>query len=236
MSLTSFLKGWTGEVMGAAAHRLLLERSIYHALNDVTLQTGHGTVQIDHVIVSRFGLFVIETKYFQGWIFGGEHQAQWTQCLPGGRKFRFQNPLRQNFRHIKALAEFLGLAEDKFHSVVMFWGDSEFKTPMPPNVLSRNYSSYIRGKSELLFTDAEVAQLVEALETGRLPTGLLQGLETRRVHLESLKERHGSSTRCPSCGSALVERVVKSGERAGQRFLGCSAFPKCRFTKNAHGG
>lgn len=61
--------------------------------------------------------------------------------------------------------------------------------------------------------------------------GLLKGLETRRQHLDSLKERHESKTRCPKCGSDLVERLVKAGERAGQKFLGCSAFPKCRFTK-----
>jgi hypothetical protein len=236
MGLTSILKGWTGELMGAAAHRLLLDREIYRALNNLTLPTSNGTAQIDHVLVSRFGIFVIEAKHYQGWIFGNEHQAQWTQCLPGGRKFRFQNPLRQNYRHIKAMMEFLGLPEDKFHSVVMFWGESEFKTPMPSNVLCRNYSSYIRGKTEVLFSDAEVVQLVEALETGRLPTGLLAGLETRRRHVESLRERHGSTTRCPRCGGALVLKTAKSGTQAGQKFLGCATYPKCRYTKTADGG
>ena len=130
---------------------------------------------------------MIETKNYQGWIFGGEGQAEWTQSLRGGRKFKFQNPLRQNYRHIKALSEFLGLPDGKFHSVVMFWGDSEFKTPMPPNVMSKNYASYIKGKTEVVFTDAEVEQIVKALQSGRMPTGLIKGLETRRVHLESLK-------------------------------------------------
>lgn len=225
------LKGFVGEAMGSLAAKLFLDSRIYRSLNSVTLQTSNGTVQIDHVIVSRFGIFVIEAKNYQGWIFGSENQAEWTQSLRGGRKFKFQNPLRQNYRHIKTLSEFLELPEDKFHSVVMFWGDSEFKTTMPPNVMSSGYSSYIKGKTETLFSDAEVAQMVEALQTGRMPTGLIKGLETRRVHLDSLKERHGSTTRCPKCGSDLIERAVKSGERAGQRFLACTAFPKCRFTK-----
>jgi len=227
------LKGLVGEAMGSLAAKLFLDSRIYHSLNNVTLQTSNGTVQIDHVIVSRFGIFVIEAKNYQGWIFGSENQAEWTQSLRGGRKFKFQNPLRQNYRHIKTLSEFLGLPEDKFHSVVMFWGDSEFKTTMPPNVMSSGYSSYIKVKTEILFTEAEVEKMVGALQTGRMPTGLIKGLETRRVHLDSLKERHGSTTRCPKCGSDLIERVVKSGERAGQRFLACTAFPKCRFTKEA---
>lgn len=231
MSLKSLLKGFVGEAMGSLASKLFLDKETYFSVNNVTLQTNNGTTQIDHVIASRHGIFVVETKNYQGWIFGSEKQAEWTQSLPGGRKFTFQNPLRQNYRHIKALSEFLGLPEDKFHSVVMFWGESEFKTEMPSNVMARGYATYIKSKTDVLFSDDEVGQLVEALKTGRLPTGLFKGLETRRQHLVSLKQRHDSTTRCPKCGADLVERLVKSGERAGQKFLGCSAFPKCRFTK-----
>jgi hypothetical protein len=231
MSLKSLLKGFVGEAMGSLAGKLFLDKETYFSVNNLTLQTNNGTTQIDHVIASRHGIFVVETKNYQGWIFGSEKQAEWTQSLPGGRKFNFQNPLRQNYRHIKALSEFLGLPENKFHSVVMFWGESEFKTEMPPNVIARGYATYIKSKTDVLFSDDEVRQLVDALKTGRLPTGLFQGLETRRQHLDSLKERHDSTTRCPKCGADLVERLVKSGERAGQKFLGCSAFPKCRFTK-----
>lgn len=232
MPLTSLLKGVVGEAMGSLAGKLFLDKETYRSINNVTLNTSNGTTQIDHVIASRYGIFVVETKNYQGWIFGGEKQAEWTQSLPGGKKFKFQNPLRQNYRHIKALSEFLGLPEDKFHSVVMFWGESEFKTEMPANVMSKGYATYIKGKTDVPFSDEEVGQLVEALQTGRLPTGLFKGLETRRQHLDSLKERHESTTRCPKCGANLVERLVKSGERAGQKFLGCSAFPKCRYTKS----
>ena len=96
MSLRSFLKGALGELMGSAAGSPLLNKQVYRALKNVTIATSNGTTQIDHVIVSKYGVFVIETKNFQGWIFGAENQAQWTQSLPGGRKFRFQNPLHQN--------------------------------------------------------------------------------------------------------------------------------------------
>lgn len=229
------MKGFIGEAMGGLAARLFLNPADYRSLNNVTLQTGHGTVQIDHVIVSRFGVFVVEAKNYQGWIFGGDKQAEWTQCLPGGRKFRFQNPLRQNYRHIRSLAEFLGLPDDRFHSVVMFWGESEFKTPMPANVMSRNYASYIKSKTDVFFTEAEVSGIVAALESGRMPTGLIKGLETRRVHLESLTERHGSDSRCPKCGGELIERVAGRGARAGSRFLACRGFPRCRFTRSVSG-
>ncbi|WP_339385147.1 nuclease-related domain-containing protein, partial [Vibrio paracholerae] len=41
--------------------------------------TEDGTTQIDHIVVSKFGVFVIETKYMKGWIFGSKDQKQWTQ-------------------------------------------------------------------------------------------------------------------------------------------------------------
>lgn len=69
--------------------------------------------------------------------FGSADPSQWRQSLPGGKKFKFQNPLHQNNRHIKSLYEFLNLPEDKFHSVVMFWGDSEFKTEMPSKTMAK---------------------------------------------------------------------------------------------------
>jgi len=36
---------------------------------------------------------------------------------------------------------------------------------------------------------------------------------------------------CPRCGSELVERQAKRGTNAGNTFLGCSSFPKCRYTE-----
>ncbi|WP_369414666.1 nuclease-related domain-containing protein [Microbulbifer elongatus] len=55
--------------------------SIYQRAHNFTLQTLDGTTQIDHIFVSRFGIFVVETKYMQGWIFGSERQEQWTQKI-----------------------------------------------------------------------------------------------------------------------------------------------------------
>jgi hypothetical protein len=65
----------------------------YHLLNHITLRLEDGTTQIDHVLVSRFGIFVIETKDYKGWIFAGPRDRYWTQVLYRA-KFRFQNPLR----------------------------------------------------------------------------------------------------------------------------------------------
>ncbi|MCX7173750.1 MAG: nuclease-related domain-containing protein [Proteobacteria bacterium] len=187
MGLLNSIKGWFGESAGSLAQWLMLDAAIYHSLKDVTILAADGSsTQIDHVIVSRHGIFVIEAKNMNGWIFGNEKDAQWTQSMPGGRKFRFQNPLRQNYRHTKVLSEFLGIDHGLFHSIVMFWGESTFKTPMPANVLSTGYTGYIKGKTGVLFSELEVLQIKEAIQTGRLP----KTWATRREHIDSLKSRH----------------------------------------------
>ena len=224
MSLRSIIKGWVGEVQGTLAKKIFLDAQTYVDVNNVTIPASNGTTQIDHVIVSRYGVFVVETKNMDGWIFGDEKNSQWTQSI-FGKKYKFQNPLHQNYRHTKALSEFLGIDHSKFHSMVMFWGECEFKTPLPPNVMTSGYTSYIKSFTTVLFTDQEVQEIAIALKDGTLP----KSWATRRQHVASLKERFSSSTTCPKCGSPLVLRTAKSGANAGSQFFGCTKYPRCRY-------
>lgn len=57
----------------------------YIILNDIMLPTQYGTTQIDHIVVSPYGIFVIETKNYKGWIFGHENSEEWKQSLWGRR-------------------------------------------------------------------------------------------------------------------------------------------------------
>ncbi|WP_407935475.1 topoisomerase DNA-binding C4 zinc finger domain-containing protein [Fodinibius sp. Rm-B-1B1-1] len=50
--------------------------------------------------------------------------------------------------------------------------------------------------------------------------------------MQSLRERHNSTTVCPKCGSKLVERTAKKGPNAGTKFLRYRNYPKCRLTKD----
>jgi restriction system protein len=227
MSLVSSFKGWVGEKQGTVAAKMRLDSQIYRSINNVTIPTANGTTQIDLVIVSKYGIFVVETKNIKGWIYGEEKQAQWTQVLYG-KKYRFQNPLFQNYRHTKALAEFLGIEHFKIHSVVMFWSECEFKTLLPPNVLDRGYSAHIKTKTDVLFRDEEVDQIYEAIKSGMLP----KGWGTRREHVRSLKERYSNETTCAKCGAELVLRTARKGAKAGKQFYGCSRFPSCRYMRD----
>jgi restriction system protein len=101
-------KGHIGELLVRLFAHWQLDKQTYRRLHNVTLNTPDGTTQIDHVFLSPYGIFVLETKNMSGWIFGSEKQAQWTQKLYK-RTYKFQNPLRQNYKHLKALEATLGV-------------------------------------------------------------------------------------------------------------------------------
>jgi len=221
------LKGWFGEKKSSFSMWLSLDKTTYQRFHDVILPTHNGTTQIDHVLVSPFGLFIVETKNRKGWIFGSEDQPQWTQSLYG-KNYSFQNPLRQTFRQKKSLSEFLEVNEHLIHTVVYFVGDCKFKTRLPANVLRSGLGRYIKTFRSRVLTPDETNRVVAKLERH-----LAESKLTSRDHLRSLRLRHSSTTVCPKCGSGLVERTAKQGPTAGSTFLGCDNYPKCPFTKNA---
>ncbi|MDB6048713.1 MAG: hypothetical protein JWR17_1459 [Pseudomonas sp.] len=219
-------KGHIGELLVRLFAHWQLDKQAYRRLHNVTLSTLDGTTQIDHVFLSPYGIFVLETKNMSGWIFGSEKQAQWTQKLYK-RTFKFQNPLRQNYKHLKAMEDTLGVNPQHLHSVVTFVGGSTFKTGVPANVTQGiGFIRYIRSFQQPVFSEAEVDALMQALQTGRrAPT-----FATHRKHVQNLKRRSDPTAerQCPKCGNALVIRSRKTGANAGQQFWGCSTYPKCK--------
>ena len=193
MSLMSSFKGVLGETVINIAMWLKLEKDVYHRLNNITLPLANGgSTQIDHVIVSIYGIFVIETKNYKGWIFGNEKQRQWTQVIMG-RKYKFQNPLRQNYLHIKTLADLLELDLSYFHSMIAFIGECELKTrdELPEHVLTSDMASYVKKKQHELLSEDEVRDLVEQIESNRFS----KSWKTNKQHRAYLKDKHSPSNK-----------------------------------------
>ena len=206
MSLKSSFKGFLGETVINVAMWLKLEKDVYHRLNGITLPLANGgSTQIDHIIVSVYGIFVIETKNYKGWIYGSEKQKQWTQAFPNGSKFKFQNPLRQNYLHIKTLADLLGLELSYFHSMIAFIGECELKTrdELPEHVLTTGMVSYVKKKQDKLLTEDEVTSIVQQIESNRFS----KSWRTNREHKAYLKDRHSNSSK--NIDNPVPEPIVK---------------------------
>ncbi|HIF9172733.1 TPA: NERD domain-containing protein [Photobacterium damselae] len=224
-----WLKGIFGEFL---VNRLLskLPESDYTLIKDVTLPTSDGTTQVDHIVVSKYGIFVVETKNMKGWIFGSARQKLWTQKIYR-HSSKFQNPLHQNYKHIKVLETLLGCSVDYLHSVIVFIGDSTFKTEMPPNVTyARGSIRYIQQFNKVVFSDKDYARLTDSINQIKLKRGLITDLKHRN-HVKEIVASKVSSNQCPRCGSEMVLRETKRGENIGKQFWRCSTFPKCRAVK-----
>lgn len=182
------IKGRIGEkhvINGLKKH---LDETKYTIINDVTLPLEDGgTTQIDHIVVSTFGMFVIETKNMSGWIFGNEKQAKWTQTIHRS-KYPFQNPLRQHYKHTKTLSHLLDMPYELFHSVIVFTPNAELKTKMPKNVgYLEEMMAYIKSFEQEKINHKlklRVLTLIDAIK-------LEKGRKTNKQHVKYLKEEHG---------------------------------------------
>jgi hypothetical protein len=91
-------------------------------LNDLTVWAGPRSAQIDHLVLSPRGLFVVESKRWRGRVEGDERDATWRQVRPDGRRVRLHNPVRQSLRHAEILRAHLrmhGLEALEIHSLLV---------------------------------------------------------------------------------------------------------------------
>jgi restriction system protein len=252
---TRWFKGWLGEWLVSRTLVKIVNKNsgISFRFNNVLLATQDGTTQVDHILLTSKGLFVIETKNMKGWIFGSAHQKRWTQQIYRHKSF-FQNPLHQNYKHTQTLRALLDLDSSVVYSIVVFVGDVQFKKPMPSNVIGRHeLASYLDGIQEAVFSPRELLRLSDQISQGKLTSSFtasrnhikhvrgIQKLAEQPVSNDLLSKKKEAVvepllstqdiTKCPRCNKALVIREAKKGPNKGNRFYGCSSFPKCRYTQ-----
>lgn len=183
------------------------------------------TTEIDLLMIHEKGIFVFESKNYSGWIFGSSDQLNWTQSLQNGEKNKFYNPIRQNRTHIKALSEHLGKPMSEFTSYIIFSERCTLKKVPEdtddiiivrrPNMLKKLRATLKTAQSK--YDHDEIQSMANRL----ISLTNKDALE-KQQHIENVK------TKCPFCGSELILRKGKYGQ-----FWGCSAYPKCKFTRPA---
>ena len=196
----------------------------YKVLNNVIVRTiDNSTHQIDHIVVSKYGIFVIETKQINGYIKGNDYDKNWT-VKRGKNTYYINNPVHQNYGHIKALSEVLGINKDKFISIVCI--SSQAKVRVNSKYVVRIYKLVKNIKS---YTSELLPNYIEVYNT--LVSRNIKGYTNSRMHVKSVKEikkvtANDLINKCPLCGGELVNRQSKYGS-----FIGCSNYPRCKFKK-----
>lgn len=214
-----------------------LECEEYQVFNDLLLRNGNYTTQIDHIILSRYGVFVIETKNVHGKVYGSGNAEFWKQYLPdwGYKRYgitqehQLRNPIWQNAGHIKTLRRLIFDNDIPIYGIVVFPYDTDlYVTAEQPVLKMWQVVPYIKR-----FRDRDLS----AEQVGFYRRRILEVISTtesdRKQHLDNVnrnKERRDAavaSGKCPRCGGNLVLRNGKYGQ-----FYGCSNYPRCNYILN----
>ncbi len=200
-----------------------LPKDEYHLINNLLLETNGETHQIDHVLVSKYGIFVIETKDYSGYITGSEYDNRWVRHLRYGKKVYYPNPIKQNYGHVKCVSELLDINTKNIHNMVCIFGDVRVRInhngelTLPKTILGRIYSY----REEVIDNPHELA--------AKLINSNITDIEKRNEHILKLRDtkEEYEINRCPKCGATLLLKEGKNG-----KFYGCSNYPQCRYTRN----
>lgn len=217
------IKGYIGEKI-VAAYLAGLNREKYHVIHNIMLKAEEDTTQIDHVIVSNFGIFVIETKNYSGFIFGDEKDSTWTQVFYR-RKEKFHNPIRQNYKHVMTLKNDLKDYPDiPYFPIVTFSSGStlKVKSSTPVVYMHRLRREIVKHTQEVINSTTREA-IAERLLSLNIDSRAI-----RKEHIETIQRKTATIVKepgiCPRCGGTLVHRTGKYGD-----FTGCSNYPNCKF-------
>lgn len=222
------IKGAIGETK--VNTRLNFLGNEYTVFKDILIKSSNGlTSQIDELVLSEYGIFVIETKNYKGWIFGNEKSENQTQVIYK-EKYTFRNPIKQNWSHIYALKTVLSdFSSLKYFPIVVFSGSATLKNieSSVPVIYDTNLNSTIRKLScEKCISEDELKRIRCILELSEIKEKL-----ARKEHVKSVKQNivekqiRAENLICPRCNSELKLRSGKFG-----KFYGCSNYPRCRFT------
>ena len=195
---------------------------VQYVINNLILRIEENkTSQIDHVVINKHGVFVIETKNYAGMIYGSENQLEWTQVLNYGKvKNHFYNPLKQNKTHIyhisKIISDYIAIIP------MVVFVSSDISNVESPDVYSPSSMTYALSQGQEILTVEQMERAYNELLAAH------RGDISIQEHISNIHEMQSKidNNICPRCGAPLVLRKSKNGD-----FYGCSSYPKCSFTK-----
>lgn len=222
------IKGFLGEKK-LSSMLMFLDKEVYTIFNDLYIETNRGTSQIDHVVVSQYGIFVIETKSYKGTISGSFKSDKWTQNI-WGNKYSMPNPIRQNKAHIYALKSVLpNYAHSGFISLIAFSSSASLYITTDEStdiVYIHEILGAIKSHINIVFSQDQVLEICNAISLANVINK-----DIRKKHKYAVQQKIYNRNAqievgiCPNCGAELVRRQGRYGS-----FIGCSRYPQCKFT------
>lgn len=235
------VKGKMGE---ERIHNILLGLTDdYYIFKDIILKSGDRTTQIDHLVVSRYGIFAIETKNYRGEIIGNDNSQYWTQVIVTDvtywkkwyktytyvTKNKLYNPVKQSLGHVYALKKITKEWPHLLFIPIVVFSDKADLSKVNSDyevIYEDQLLDTIQEYRTIYLSNTDVQKIVDRIKVQDYREIVSDSEHVRNIHYaKKEKEDKLASGICPQCGGMLVERQGPYGS-----FIGCSNYPKCKFT------
>lgn len=229
-------------------------------IHDLRIEYNGQSAQCDHILISRFGIEVLESKSSKGKL---TINTDGTVSIDYNGKIKnYPSPLEQNDRHIHVLKQFLedkGMF-DKRHDLV---GGIDFSSKIllspETHVINKDLpSGYVRADSFMNERSKEIDKIGifdtikliskafsidKALDISNLLINSHKPVDfdyTKKYKLPKTKTekeetKEVEQKKCPRCNEGILvlrESKKESTKYENNKFLGCNRFPKCRYSQS----
>ena len=198
--------------------------------HDILLCHNGTYTQIDHILVTPYGVYVIETKNYSGMVKGDVLETQWVHETRKGA-YDFYNPVKQNDAHLKALFTLLPTIPKQYITgFVCFVGDAGL---LLSNTNGRvgSLEDFVEMLNMKVYGKTVFSKQAIQGITNVITANAVTDDVSRQKHLMQVKQKQEDSRvnvgSCPVCGKDL--RIVRG--KYGT-FIGCTGYPKCKYKKN----
>ena len=211
------LRGLLGELKSSNVLNKL--PSEYKKYSDLMLYSDHRTHQIDNLVISKYGIFVIEMKNYQGKVVGNEFSDKWTQYI-GSKKNKFYNPIKQNYGHMRCLSDILNLGMNYFIPVIVFSNETEIDCDTDYVINLKDLVKYILKQKRVMNIDVD--RISEILEDNNITDRNVRNSHVKKLKKNVSKEEELVKKKiCPKCGHKMIVKDDK--------YLKCTS---CKYTKD----
>ena len=258
--LHAIKKGYDGEKQNAFhIDYYFRDSKNYVVLHDIRITHNDLIFQTDHLVISRLGIFVVESKNYSGTLIinNGNYEVEYKT-----KTIQIESPIYQNERHkfglekifkdLKILPKrFDVLSDPLIYNKVMVSNDTKIKGDIPIEIVrpGQFYDIVTREDSSLnplkmisllskVLGENEIIELANKILSMHKPLEIDYTKKYRQKKDNEQVKADNIGTTCPKCGSVMVKRKAKNSKYKDKyknsEFYGCSNFPKCRYKLSIH--
>lgn len=185
--------------------------SEFKRISNLLLKTAEGIEQIDHLVISPYGFFLLEVKSLAGLIVGEEEDPNWYQSI-NWRVKAFPNPLSVNLAHIETLQALIEVDETfPFFSFVTFNRRCDLKVISGSVFFDTDIlAALLRKAQQEVLSQTEVNMFYDKISQANILDQSIRNEYAARLHKQKITSRPKyGDIRCTICQKPLTERAAR---------------------------